>query len=102
MSARRMLALLALGGLLALGACGDDDPGAAATTEGPTSTGDTTTSGLEQTTTGDSATTELAGEPSDIGPAEGDVLGVVGVAHDDVLNVRSGPGAAQKVIATLE
>jgi len=91
-------------GLAALGACGDDgEPEAATTTEAPTTTGDTTTStpSVRTSTTGGSATTELPGEDSDIGPAEGEILGVVGVAHDDVLNVRDGPGTANDVIATL-
>ena len=35
---------------------------------------------------------DLPGEPSDIHPRAGAVLGVVGVAHDDVLNVREFPG----------
>ena len=34
----------------------------------------------------------LPGEPFDIHPPAGAVLGVVGVAHDDVLNVREFPG----------
>lgn len=36
--------------------------------------------------------TTLAGEPFPIFPPEGAVLGVVGVAHDDVLNLRTDPG----------
>jgi enoyl-CoA hydratase len=35
----------------------------------------------------------LPGEPIDFGPAAGDVLAVIGVSHDDVLNLRSAPGA---------
>jgi len=37
-------------------------------------------------------TGQLPGEPVDLGPREGDVLAVVGVAHDDVLRLarRSG------------
>jgi hypothetical protein len=58
----------------------------------------TTTTTIVATTT----STTLAGEPFDLGPAEGDVLGVVGVAYDDVLNVRSGPGTDQPIIATLD
>ncbi len=37
----------------------------------------------------------------DYGPAAGDVLAVVGVAHDDVLNVRAGPGIDQTIVARL-
>ena len=44
-------------------------------------------------------TVSLPGEESDFGPAEGAVLVVVGVDHDDVLNVRDAP--AGEVIATL-
>ena len=35
-------------------------------------------------------------------PREGAILGVVGVRHDDTLNVRSGPDVTFSVIATLE
>ncbi len=63
-----------------------------------TSTTVTTTTTIVATTT----STTLAGEPFDLGPAEGDVLGVVGVAYDDVLNVRSGPGTNQPIVATLD
>ncbi len=41
------------------------------------------------------------GGPTAIRPADGDVLSVVGVAHDDVLNLRRGPGVAFPVVATL-
>lgn len=63
-----------------------------------TSTTVTTTTTIVAITT----STTLAGEPFDLGPAEGDVLGVVGVAFDDVLNVRSGPGTDQAIVATLD
>lgn len=49
-------------------------------------------------------TTEPIGEPYDFWvpmPSEGPILGVVGVRHDDTLNVRSGPGVTFDVIATL-
>ncbi len=46
-------------------------------------------------------TTALAGDPIVLFAQEGDVFGVVGVAHDDVLNVRAGPGTDQPVVATL-
>jgi hypothetical protein len=35
-------------------------------------------------------------------PREGAILGVVGVRHDDTLNIRSGPDVTYGVIATLE
>ena len=48
-----------------------------------------------------STTTTVPGEMVDYGPVSGDVLAVVGVRHDDVLNVRSGPGVGFPVIAKL-
>ena len=44
-------------------------------------------------------TSELPGEPFELGPAAGAALSVVGVSHDDVLNVRDAPFG--EVIATL-
>ena len=70
------------------------------TTEPPTSTEPPTTTGAPSTTTSVAATVPLPGEPSDFGPAEGAVLAVVGVDHDDVLNVRDVP--AGEIIATLD
>jgi len=55
------------------------------------------------TTTTEPPTEEnLPGEAFDIGPAEGDVIAVVGVAHDDVLNVREFPGADFDIVTTLD
>ena len=42
---------------------------------------------------------DLLGEPYEYGPAEGDSLAVVGVDHDDILNVRDVPFG--EIIATL-
>ena len=85
---------------------------ASSTSRAPTTTTSTTpltsrtvtpaTTTTTTTTVKAATTTTLAGEPFDIGPAEGDVLGVVGVAYDDVLNVRSGPGTNQAIVATLD
>lgn len=60
----------------------------------------TTTAGATTTTTspGTTTATGLAGEPIDFGPAEGDVLMVIGVRHDDVLNLRAGPGTNQSIL----
>lgn len=60
----------------------------------------TTTTGASTTTTAPprATTTTLAGEPIDFGPGEGDVVMVIGVRHDDVLNLRAGPGADQPII----
>jgi hypothetical protein len=62
-------------------------------TEVPTTT--------EATTTTSTGTGGLPGEPIDFGPAAGDVLAVIGVAHDDVLNLRSAPGADQEILAGI-
>lgn len=52
------------------------------------------------TTTAPSPT--LPGQPIDLGwPASGDVLAVIGVAHDDVLNLRQAPGTDQTILAGL-
>lgn len=45
---------------------------------------------------------ELPGDAWDSGPTEGDELSVVGVAADDVLNVRTGPGVNFPVVEELE
>lgn len=54
------------------------------------------------TTTGVSTTTTLPGEAFDIGPADGDTVAVVGVAYDDVLNLRAGPGVGYDVLLGLD
>ena len=97
----RPLALTAVVAL-AVAACG-----------GGADTADTTTTGSEPTTTITAAppttstttpppTTTLPGDPIDIGPSAGDVLAVIGVAHDDVLNVRAAPGTDQAIVVELE
>ena len=56
------------------------------------------------TTAGASTTTtegELPGQPIDFGPRAGDEVAVVGVAHDDVLNVRAAPGTDAAIVAEL-
>ena len=68
------------------------------TTTAPTTIVDSpssTTAPASTTTTGSSG---LPGEPIDFGPAEGDTLAVIGVAHDDVLNLRAAPGADQGIL----
>lgn len=74
------------------------------TAPAPTSTtapSPTTTTAPATTTTSTASvaatTTTLAGKPIDFGPREGDVLMVVGVRHDDVLNLRAGPGVGQPI-----
>ncbi len=51
------------------------------------------------TTTGAPPPT-LPGEPFDGFPQQGDDLGVMGVAHDDVLNIRARPGTDQRIVTT--
>lgn len=70
------------------------------TTTSSTTTSSTTTSSTSSTTTSSPSST-LPGEPSTYGPLAGDALIVAGVAHDDVLNVRSAPGVGNTIVATL-
>lgn len=117
---RRPAAGLTTSALLVLAACGTSTPAdstgssggpspsaEASTSAPPATTGPTTsTEGTTATTGGPSATGladgSLPGEAFEIGyPAAGDVLAVVGVAHDDGLNVRSVPGASQPIVARL-
>lgn len=71
---------------------------AATTTESPgTTTTEPPTTTTEPPTT---TTTTIPGEPFDIFPPAGAVLGVIGVAHDDVLNVRALPGVTT-IVTTL-
>ena len=112
MGSRSALAVLAVS-MLVLGACGEDAATSTTTTtviETTTSSLATTTTSMATTTSTTSATTttapgttttgasELPGEPIDFGPAAGDTLAVVGVAHDDVLNLRAAPGADQEIL----
>lgn len=64
----------------------------------------TTTAPATTTTSADSTTTSssgLPGDPIEFGPAAGDILAVIGVAHDDVLNLRSAPGADQQILTGI-
>ena len=54
------------------------------------------------TTLGSTTTTVLPGELIDFGPRESDVLAVIGVAHDDTLNLRAAPGPDQPILATID
>lgn len=63
-----------------------------ATTNAPTTSTSTSTSETV-------VTHALPGEPSEFGPIRGAALVVVGVAHDDVLNVRDVPSG--DIVATL-
>lgn len=73
----------------------------------PTTTPDTTASPTttEASTTTEPAptTTDLPGEPTEhFFFRQGDVLGVIGVASTDVLNVRAAPGIDQEIVARLD
>lgn len=88
---------------LLVGACGDDDDDVSSDR---TTTTNTTTTEATGTTADDETTTsrpagELPGERIEIFPYEGAELAVVGVAHDDMLNVREGPGVDFDVVTEL-
>lgn len=85
--------------VVATAACG----GTVSTVDSTTTTDapETTTTTTQATTTTSGTTTSLPGEPIDIGPRAGDILAVIGVAHDDVLNVRVAPGTDQSIVAEL-
>ena len=69
-----------------------------ATTVAPT----TSSEPLPTATTSAVTTTTLPGEPFDLFvPQDGEVLSVVAVAHDDVLNIREGPGVGFDIVGTL-
>ncbi len=79
------------------------DPAPEATT-GSTNDATVTTSDTEVPETTDAtgqSTTSLPGTAVELFAKPGDRLGVIGVEHDDVLNVRSGPGVGFEIITTL-
>jgi hypothetical protein len=67
----------------------------------PPSSESTGTSAAEPASPTPDMPAELPGEPIEFGPRAGDVLAVVGVAHDDRLNLRAGPGTDQEILARL-
>lgn len=100
-------------------ACGGDGTGSDTVADGtvaPSSTADvtvssttvaattvTTTVAVSTTTTLPMTTTStIAGTVIQIAPSLGDVVGVVGVRHDDTLNLRAGPGIGEPVVKTAE
>lgn len=78
-------------------------PTTTATTQPPATTATSTTLPPSTTTTEPPpTTTTLPGEPFEYGfPSNGDVLGAVGVAFDDVLNVREGPGTTYAIVESV-
>lgn len=72
-----------------------------ATTTTPEPPPETTTTVVAETTT--TAPAPSWGEPYDdmYGPAAGEEIYVIGVRHDDVLNVRAGPGPKHAIVTTL-
>jgi hypothetical protein len=100
--------LIALVALL-FAACGGSGTDTTTTTSVSVTTGTstptTTTTTVQTTTTAATGPTipddELPGEPIDVGPAAGDELAVVGIAHDDVLNFRTAPGTDSPVLSKL-
>ncbi len=114
----RLIAILAVVAALAV-ACGDTDQAA---TPDPTTQAPPTTQAAPDPTAPAPPTTQappatqappttlappatqapgLPGEPFELGPERGARLAVVGVAHDDVLNVRRGPGVDHEIADRL-
>ncbi len=75
------------------------------TTTPPAETTTTTsvpaTTTIPPTSTTSAGTSGLPGDPVTFGPGAGETLAVVGVAYDDVLNLRAAPGADQPVLAGI-
>ncbi len=105
MTSTAVLTALMINALM-LTACGTDD-GAATTTAAVPTTSTTepspTTAEATTTTSGPTTTVEpiLPGEPIEFGPTDGEVVAVIGVAHDDVLNLRQRPGADQDIVGEI-
>lgn len=89
--------------LLLMGGCGGSGANTTSTTSAATATSSTTIPTTTSTLAGTTTTSEeeLPGEPIDFGPRAGDEVAVVGVAHDDVLNVRDAPGTDSEIVAEL-
>ena len=90
---------------LALTACvrgsGEDTDDTATPTSAVPETTQGVTTEAPETTTGITPPESMPGDVIEFGPLEGDQIAVVGVAHDDTLNVRIAPGVEFDVIETL-
>ncbi len=105
---RWALALLVVLAALALlaSACGDDDTETADSTTSSVDDDDTSTTTDPPTSTTTISTTTpttsgLPGEPFDGFAEDGDTLAVMGVAHDDELNVVAAPGTDQALLTRV-
>lgn len=99
-SMRALLPALFAVALLVAG-CGDDSDGTDVATDGTSTTTPDDGTTTSTTAAGGGDPGDLPGEPIDLFPFEGAQLAVVGVAADDVLNVRSGPGTGFDVVVEL-
>jgi hypothetical protein len=105
-----VLAVFVLG-LLGAGCSTPSDDVPLDTTTSSTSSNTSTVAERTSTTattvsTASAAPTTVRGLPGESyegsGPRTGDFVAVVGVAHDDVLNVREGPGTSFDIVSTLD
>lgn len=105
---RLMITVAAAAATLALASCGaDDDEAPPPQTVQPT---ETASPSPEEATPGEAPTDNapvppddaLPGADTELGPAAGDRLIPVGVAHDDVLHVRDAPGADSGAVGQLQ
>lgn len=78
----------------------EDVPSSTTSSIAPISEAPTTTESTSTTTTS-SPETSLPGEPVDFGPAADDRVMVIGVSHEDFLNMREQPGTSFDVIAEI-
>ena len=94
-------------------ACSSDSAPTATGSQTPTTTPSLTTASttiapstsaepLPTATTSAATTTTFPGEPFDLFvPQDGEMAAVEGVAHNDVLNIRQGPGVSYDIVGTL-
>ncbi len=106
MSHRPALLSLLAAATIVTAACSSDSAveTATTTTESTTTTSPTT---ISTTTTSEASTQptppeSMPGDVIEFGPRTGDQIAVVGVAFDDVLNVRIAPGTEFDIIDTLD